>query len=97
MAIYPWFRLLRLDISLLINIGVKAISDAGVLLSFPLIITGIVFAMLSVISFFINVFMQPIGFTGGIKPWMVRRQLSLISIKKKVDLDARTMVHINLQ
>jgi hypothetical protein len=94
----PLFRLLDLDISLLLNIRAKAVREAGALLSLPLQITVMIFIIISVIKFkcFPKSYQKP---NQTLKPWMVKYQFSLAygkRWKKVVDKRFKAVVLSNL-
>ena len=86
MVIYPWLRLLKLDLSLLLNMGTKAFKRAGVLLSFPLIVTMLIFMVIVVIAD-LSMILFPRRPSSSIKPWMIKRQFSLLYGKKLLTVD----------
>jgi hypothetical protein len=80
MVVYPWLRLLRLDLSLLLNMGWKAFKT-GPLLSLPLIATMFIFMVIVIISDLSLIF-RPGPPKSSLKPWMVKRQFYFAYGKK---------------
>jgi hypothetical protein len=81
MVIYPWLRLLRLDLSLLLNMGIGAFNRAGALMSLPLIATMFIFMVIVIISDLSLIF-RPGPPKSSLKPWMVKRQFYFAYGKK---------------
>lgn len=87
MVVYPWLRLLKLDISLLLNMGTRAFKRAGVLLSLPLIATMLIFMVIVVVSD-LSMILFPRRPTNSVKPWMIKYQFSLLYNKKLLTSDS---------
>jgi hypothetical protein len=86
-VIYPWLRLLKLDLSLLLNMRTKAFRRAGVLLSLPLTATMLIFMVMVVVSD-LSMILFPRRPGSSLKPWMVKYQFSLLYNKKLLTSDS---------
>jgi cytochrome c biogenesis factor len=80
---YPWIRLIKLDLSLLAGMSVKAYRHAGIR-SIPILLTSVLFSFIVVISGIYNM-ISPGPPGGALKPWMVRYQFSFTYCKKVID------------
>lgn len=83
-GLYPWTRLALLDASLLINLGARALREAGALRALPVIFTALLFIVISVPSDLSNA-IYPRKSSISAQPWMVKYQFILAYGKKDVD------------
>jgi hypothetical protein len=81
---YPWIRLAILDVKILINLGTRAFKTAGVLRALPIMLTALLFIMISVPSD-LSHYIYPRKNSISIQSWMVKYQFILAYVKKKVD------------
>ncbi len=78
MMIYPWLRLLKLDVTLLINLALGAYRRVGLGRSLPLMTTAVLFIPIIAMIDLSNIF-YPRKPATSYFPWMVRRQFSLVN------------------
>ncbi len=78
--IYPWLRLLRLDVSLLKNLAIGAYKRVGFIRSFPLITTAVLFIPIITMIDLSNIF-YPRKPNASYSSWMVRHQFSIANKK----------------
>jgi hypothetical protein len=78
---YPWIRLAILDVTILINLGTRAFKTAGVLRALPIILTALIFIMISVPSNLSRI-VYPRKASISIQSWMVKYQF-IIAYKQK--------------
>jgi hypothetical protein len=88
MVVKPWIRLLKLDLSILLNMGTRAKNHAGVLLSLPLMATVLIFMVIVVISD-LSMILFPGTTNSSLRPWMVKHQFLLVYGRK--DLTSRPL------
>lgn len=69
MDVKPLIKLIKLDLRLLLNMGARAFKVAGALYSFPVILTMILFM---IISTTLNIICP--SHNSRLAPWMVRYQ-----------------------
>jgi hypothetical protein len=73
MEINHCIKLAKLDCRLLLNMGAMALKTAGVLYSFPLLLTMILFMIIAVISNASRLFIDR-DHNSNLQPWMVKYQ-----------------------
>lgn len=79
---YPWIRLAILDVTILINLGARAFKTAGALRALPIILTALIFIMISVPSDLSQIIYPRKG-SISCQPWMVKYQFIFAYKQKK--------------
>ena len=82
MGVNPVIRLIKLDFSLLLNMGANALKHAGALYASPLLITMVIFMAVSLISNCTRLFMHR-DHNSNLRPWMVKYQFIFAYSEKK--------------
>jgi len=73
MAFYQCLQLIKLDLILLLKIGIAALRHAGFLHSAPLLVTMVLFMVITIISNTSRLFID-VTHNSLVLPWMVKYQ-----------------------